>query len=87
MAKQKTGRLSCRIVLFLLLALLALALMGTTAGVPHQHDLNRTAWQLANESQADIRQYSRELAMQNPTAVLRANIIHQKASAAAAVQD
>ena len=87
MTKKVSGELSCRIVLFLLLALLAAVLMGTTAEAPQQHELNISALQLANESKECIRQHSRELAMQNPGAVLRANVIRPQESAAAAVLD
>ena len=64
-----------RAALFVLFALAAAALMGTTMEKSGSRDLNRTALQLAKESSADVRSASGMLALRQPGVILRANVI------------
>ena len=62
-------------LLFMLVALLALLVMGSTGKLPRMSDLNSAALQLAQESNDSVSQKSLYLARHNPGAILRANVI------------
>lgn len=64
-----------RTTVFVLFAMIAIVLMGSTFARPVSSDLNRMAKSLADESSSVIRNYSGTVAIKNPGAVLRANII------------
>lgn len=60
---------------FILFALIAVVLMGTTFAQSSGRDLNNTARIFAQESSAGIRTASETIAIQQPGAILRANVI------------
>lgn len=62
-----------RTVLFMLLAILAVTLMGTAFSDHRYSDLHKTALRFAGESSGDIRSDAPALARRNPGALLRAN--------------
>ena len=66
---------SLRTALFVLFALLALTIMGSTVEKARYSDLHVCALQLAGESSSEIRVSARDLAFREPGAVLRANVI------------
>lgn len=60
---------------FILFALIAVVLMGTTFAQSSGSDLNNTARIFAQESSSGIRTASETIAIQQPGAILRANVI------------
>ena len=64
-------RFSGRTVLFVVLALLAVVLLGSTAEKAQRSDLNKSASKIAAESSNDVKTLSES----NPGALLRANMI------------
>ena len=66
-------KFSVQKVLFVLLALLAVVLLGSTAEKPRRSDLNVSAEKLAAESARDIS----SVAENNPGVILRANAIEK----------
>lgn len=60
-----------RTTLFIVFALAAVALMGTTVGKPAASDLHRTAKDLTAGNNAEMA----SLAQTRPEAILRANVI------------
>lgn len=66
-------KFSVQKVLFVLLALLAVVLLGSTAEKPRRSDLNVSAEKLAAESARDIS----SVAEKNPGVILRANAIEK----------
>jgi hypothetical protein len=64
-----------RITFFVLFALIAVILMGATVSKPVSSDLHQTAKVMASESAGDFRSASKIIALQQPGAVLRANVI------------
>lgn len=61
--------------IFVLLAVLALTVMGTTMTKPRFSDLHQTAMLLADESTSEIRKESRHEIFRHPGAIVRANVI------------
>ena len=60
---------------FMLLALLALTIMGMTVAKPAYSDLHTAALRLANESTPEVRQDARQVFFKHPGAIVRANVI------------
>lgn len=73
--KDLAKKISGRSALLVLLALLAVVVMGSTTQKPRMSDLNASALQMAQESQSNISSQSQKLAKHNPGALLRANAI------------
>ena len=65
--------LNKRLVIFVLFALFAVVLMGTTMRRARYSDLHSTAMQMAAESSGAVRCGGEKLAMQSPHILLRAN--------------
>ena len=66
---------STSVVFFLLLAIAAFMLMGATAEKPAMSALHDTALRMAQESSENVRISAQKLAIEQPEAVLRANVI------------
>ena len=60
---------------FIVFAVIAVVLMGTTFAQSSGSDLNNTARAFAQESSSDISSASETIALQQPGAILRANVI------------
>lgn len=60
---------------FIVFAVIAVVLMGTTFAQSSGSDLNKTARAFAQESSSGISSASETIAIQQPGAILRANII------------
>lgn len=66
-----------RTILFVLFALLALFLLGSSTQPARYSDLNRTALQFAEESSAAVSKSALTVSRQHPGAVLRSNLIRE----------
>ena len=66
---------SSRTALFVLLALLAVALLGSSRKDFRNRDLQQSAMQIANESPVAMCFENQQLAMRDPGVLLRANVI------------
>ena len=73
--QKPANKIPGNIMFFLLLATLALMLMGTILTNPVTNDLNGTAQQIFAESSASVNEQSKNLPFSNPGAILRANVI------------
>ena len=73
--QKPANKFSVNIIYFMLLATLALVLMGTILTKPASNDLNGTAEQLFAESSATKNSTLSSLPFSNPGALLRANTI------------
>ena len=73
--KKMQKRFSSPTAIFMLLAVLALAIMGMTASKPAYSDLHTSALSLAAESSQEVRQDSRQVIFKHPGAIVRANVI------------
>ena len=60
---------------FIVFAVIAVVLMGTTFAQSSGSDLNNTARAFAQESSSGISSASETIALQQPGAILRANVI------------
>ena len=60
---------------FIVFAVIAVMLMGTTFAQSSGSDLNNTARAFAQESSSGISSASETIALQQPGAILRANVI------------
>ena len=73
---KKLQRLfSFRTIVVLLFTLLVLTVMGSTATQARYSDLHASALQLAAESTGEVRSSARNIAIEKPGAILRANVI------------
>ena len=73
--KKPANKIPVNIMFFLLLATLALMLMGTILTKPVSNELNSTAQQFFAESSASADGQSKNLQFSNPGAILRANAV------------
>lgn len=73
--KKMQKKFSSPTAIFMLLAVLALTIMGMTAGKAEHSDLHSAALRFADESTQEVRQDSRQVFFKNPGAIVRANVI------------
>ena len=72
--KKLTAKKFSSAMLFTALAVLAVALMGTTAANPRCSDLTATARQLINESSEPLKSQWQNWNVSHASAIIRANI-------------
>ena len=73
--KKMQKKFSAPTAIFMLLAVLALTIMGMTAGKAEYSNLHSAALRLADESTREIRQDARKEIFKHPGAIVRANVI------------